>query len=138
MEAYNRLVQQWGSRVRQWSIEVPINNQSGKYFLPDDQILRNKTVVAMFFWDGADVSPETGKDLADKNLQENSFLYLMSGADFLSYGSPLAAFSISDTCKDIETFYLDNFTPSKSYIMVGDGTLATAGTAYFLTFVYLD
>lgn len=138
MDCYTYLLSQYGSRLKEHSIEVPITAQQNRFFLPDDTLLLNKTVVGMYFWTGADDSPETGRPAADKNTQENSFLTFKANNIEILSSSPLAAYGLSDTDRSIKPIMMESFTPSKSFISVGDPTILTAGQSYYLTFIYLD
>lgn len=132
------LLEEYGSRLREHTVEVQINNQSGRYVLPDDEILRNKTVIGMYFWEGSDLYPPSGRPFADKNTQENSFITLMAGNVVLWDNTPYASFGIGDNDKSIRYFYLDDFTPSKSFILIDPAATITVGQSYVMTFIYLD
>lgn len=132
-------LQNIGSQIREFSIEIQITDTLGIYFLPDAQLLRNRTVIGLYFWEGADISPNSGRALLSKNGQENSFITLMSGNKALYMGSPLAGFGVGDGQKVIRYTYLDDFTPSESFIKM-DPSIAGGeeDASIYLTFIYLD
>lgn len=129
-----------GRRIKETNLEIVIPNTSGKYMFPDNSILRNKTVVGLYFYEEADNSPVTDNDLADKAVQDNSFVTLKSNSVELLFMSPLAAFRITDTDRSIKPLWLDEMTPDQCYITVANaaGIPVVAGTSFFLTIIYLD
>jgi hypothetical protein len=137
MDGYTYLLNQFGSRVRETTIEIPIPNASGTYYLPDDSILREKTIVACYYQDTQTRSAFTTSALANKGVQRSSYLTLVSGTVNLTQRSPLPAFQITDTTKELKMLYLDSFSPSKSYITAAPADV-TPGEVFQLTFIYLD
>ena len=114
-------------------------NNNGKYFFPDDSILRNKTIVALTYWGDATKSPEDNSALASKGMQANSFITLKSNNLVMHDMLPLSIFAAVETDREVTILYLDELTPSKSFITVADPAASVVvNENFFLTFYYLD
>lgn len=136
---FSELYRRHGSRLRSHGIHIDVPNSNGKYFLPDDSILRNQTIVGLVFWSDADHSPDTNGGVAGKDQQDNSFLTLIAGNTVLHDMIPLSLFASNPNDRDIHALYIDELTPSKSFITVSDpATHVVVNEGYFLTFFYLD
>lgn len=131
---YNKLVQTFGSSIAQVTLRVTMT-ANGKSFLPENANLNNNTVVGMYYNALADLSPD-GDTLANKNQIDNSFITLKSGNYSIIEGAPLGAFAFTDERNPIMGFQIDRFTTTTSFLDI-DASLATAGSVYLLTFLYL-
>lgn len=140
-QTFLELAQKYGQRLKETTIEIPIQ-ANGRSPFPDDEILRNKTVIGMYFYnnpDGQGIIPYSDNTTPNKACLDSSYIYLMAGNVAIWQLSPLNSFQLNDVigAENIRFFYLDNFTPSKSYLIC-DQSLAVSGESYFLTFIYLD
>lgn len=129
-----------GRRIKETNIEIQINNSSGKYMFPDNSILRNKTIVGIYFYEEADNSPISNAALATKAIQDNSFVTLKSNTVELLYMSPLAAFRITDTDRSIKPLQVDELTPDQCYITVANAAAipVVVGSVFYLSIIFLD
>lgn len=129
-----------GRRIKETNIEIQINNSSGKYMFPDNSILRNKTIVGIYFYEEADNSPISNAALATKAIQDNSFVTLKSNTIELLYMSPLAAFRITDTDRSIKPLQVDELTPDQCYITVANAAAipVVVGSVFYLSIIFLD
>jgi hypothetical protein len=147
----NAIIAKYGDRVRTHPLEVLVNNLSGKYFLPDDSILRNKTIVGLAVWTPffdeenaaylVQNSFDTDSVLIGADAFYNSYVSLMNNNVELISGHPLRQFGIYPPDREIQQIYVDVLTPSKSFITVSApatvGRLAV-NQVFQLNFVYLD
>lgn len=138
MSCYTYLIEKYGSRLKEHSVQLNFTATQEKVFFPADTLLLNKQVISMYFWDGADASPDDGAVLANKALQDNSFVWLKSNNIEIVAGSPLSAFNLNDDDKNPKLIMLPSFTPSKSFIIHADTSLIGTSRAHYLTFIYLD
>lgn len=145
----NDLITKYGNRVRTHSLEVAVNNLGGKYFLPDDSILRNKTIVGLtvqppIFDEANSVyftvnSFATDTAIADAPMFYNAYISLMNNNVELISGMPLLQFGTYPPDRRIQEIFVDILTPNKSFITVADpANNVTEGTVFQLNFVYLD
>lgn len=121
------------------SVEVQITNTGGVYTFPDDQILRNKPVVGMFFHEDVSFVPGSDRPAADKACLNASFLELKSGNSELLDRVPLVAYMLTVQDSHIKPLLVEGYTPSKSQITVANpGSTVTAGQSFYITFIYLS
>jgi hypothetical protein len=132
------------------SVEVVINNATGKYYLPDSDILRGKNIVGLICQvqtqvGGADtVFTPSGRTVVDQQVLNDATLTLESDSLRVLDEHPLNHFVINNT-GDRKYTALDGirgFNPTKSYILIGNpaapaGKLVT-DEAFLLHFLYTD
>jgi len=132
----------YGDRVRTHAVEVKLENTTGKYFLPDDSILRNKKVFDVFVQDNPNDdmhAPGTDRDLAAQVVIRNAYLTLVCNATQMLSDHPLVDLTVSLTDKKHRPVMVPEITPSKSYILVADASNnVTTGESIVLHFTYLD
>lgn len=140
----------YGDQVRLHPVEVYINNTSGKYFLPDDVILRNNTIIA------ASVMPPVFDQANEAYFTMNSYLTnrpfitadafysasltLVEGSDTIMNVMPLSTIALFPGDKTVPQIFTTDITPSTSFIGIGAPTTAgrIAGTeSVVLNFYYL-
>jgi len=125
----------YGSEIRETRIRATTNAR-GVVYLPDNGVLRNKTVLGMYYRDGVDIT-EDGSPVANKNLHENSFITLRSNNEILLEKTPLAAFVITDTENAVKPLYIENLTPDQCTIEFSTTLVPTPAEDYLLTFIFL-
>lgn len=145
-------LEKYGSQVRVHSVELQINDLSGKYFLPDDAILRNQTIIGLSIPTPAidessatgyivQNSPETDRPLIVPDAFYNAYIFFLDSSNTeLLFGVPFSQYAIEMGDKSLTPIYMEGFTPSKSYIQIGDPTAAgrlTVGQSIYLNFYYL-
>lgn len=140
----------YGSQVRLHPVEVYITNTSGKYFLPDDVILRNNTIIA------ASVMPPafdqensayftqnsylTNRPFITPDAFYSAYLTLMEGSDIIMETMPLSTLALFPGDKEVPQIFTTDITPSLSFIGIGNPTASNriAGTeSVVLNFYYL-
>lgn len=144
------LYEKYGNQVRIHPVEVQVNGTSGKYFFPDDSILRNETIIGMavlpptFDLENTAYltlnSPETDRPLVGLDGFYNAYVNLLDNNEFVINQHPLSYYAINPGDKEVQQIYTTSFTPSKSYISVSAPTTAgrlTAGQSFLLHFFYL-
>lgn len=134
------LVGKYGQNLATQSVEVYCDNTAGKYFLPDDSVLREKKIVAFFAESNDDdnkVSP-TGRNLVSPAAIQNARVTIYNVNNKTVDALPLEQVAITPTERDIFPFELQCVTPSKSYVHIPGGTGVTAGESIMLHFVYID
>lgn len=146
----DNLYEKYGSTVRIHPVEVQINNLSGKYFFPDDSILRNETIIGLavvpptFDEEGAAYltlnSPETDRPLLGVDGFYNAYVSLLDNNILIINNQPLSYYAIQPGDREVQQIYTTSFTPSKSYITIADPTAGgriSAGQSVVLHFFYL-
>lgn len=142
-------LQRFGVVPRVTDVEVVVTDTSGRYQLPDSDILRGKTIVGIRCSvqeqiGGADtVFTPLARTVVSQTVINASYLTLQ--ADSLRFVENMALRDIVPTVYDRQFTPLDNirgFNPTKSTVNVGNpavpaGKLVT-GTAFLLHFYYLD
>jgi len=144
------LYEQYGNQVRIHPVEIQVNGTSGKYFFPDDSILRNETIIGLavlpptFDLENSAYltlnSPETDRPLIGVDAFYNAYVSLLDNNKFVINQQPLAYYAIDQADKDVQQIYTSSFTPSKSYVTVAAPTTANrlaAGQSIVLHFFYL-
>lgn len=131
----------YGKDLALQSVEVKVSDTSGKYYLPDDAILREKQVVGWFTDrnDDDDVFSPTNRAIISPAGIRNARLYLYAANDRIIDGMPLESFAVNPADKAVVEWELCGITPSKSYVEVANpsGKVA-AGESIMLYFLYLD
>jgi hypothetical protein len=141
----------YGDQVREHVVEIRVDDTSGKYFFPDDAILRTQKIVGLsiiapaFDFDGATYfvqnSPETDRPLIIPDAFFNAFLYLLDGSNTeLITALPFTQFMIQPEDRHVQSLYVRGFTPSKSYVRIAAPATVgriTEGQSIILSFWYL-
>lgn len=142
---YNEVVNTYGNRVRSHMVEVLIQDTSGKYFLPDDSLIREKKVVGLFVRknpNGDVYSPDTQRASIGDVALRSAYITLKDANKEVILNHPLADFAITDEDRSHRKLVLDSITPSKSYIVIANPTVPggkiTAGQSILLQFLYID
>lgn len=142
---YNEVVNTYGDRVRSHLVEVLINDTSGKYFLPDDSLIREKKVVGLFVRKNpsSDVySPDTQRPSIGDIALRSAYITLKDANKEVILNHPLADFAITDEDRSHRKLVLNSITPSKSYIVIANPTVPggkiAAGQSILIQFLYID
>ena len=142
---YNEAFNTYGNRLRTHMVEVQLSDTSGKYFLPDDSLIREKKVVGMFLRKNpsADVySPDTQRPSIGDVALRSAYITLKDANKEVILSHPLADFAITDEDRTHRPLILDSITPSKSYIIIANPTVPggkiAAGQSILLHFLYVD
>lgn len=135
---------------RSTSIEVVLQNTQGKYYLPDSDILRGKTIVGLIVQVQTQVSgantvfTPTGNTVVSQTVLNDATLTLESDSIRVLDEHPMNHFIINNTGERKYTA-IDNlrgFNPTKSYILIGNPAAPAAklvvGQAFLMHFLYLD
>lgn len=132
------------------SIEIVLNSTTGKYYLPDSDILRGKNIVGVICQvqtqvGGADtVFTPAGRTVVNQTVINDSTLTLESDSIRVLDEHPLNHFVINNTGDRKYTAIdgLRGFNPTKSYILIGNPGAPAAklvsGQAFLLHFLYTD
>ena len=135
------LVEKYGASLRTYSVEVEIESSTNNtYRLPDESILRNSKIVAIFIVRNPDdnAKSQIGRDIVPDSVLDSSYLTLFDGNKRKVEFLPLSAFAIGKDYSEIKPFSLECFTPSKSQIDISSSVTPTVGDSFLLNFVYLD
>lgn len=141
---YNEAFNTYGNRLRTHLVEVQLNDTSGKYFLPDDSLIREKKIVGMFTRKnpGDVYSPDTQRPAIGDVALRSAFITLKDANKEVILNHPLADFAITDEDRSHRPLILDSITPSKSYIIIANPTVPggkiAAGQSILLHILYVD
>ena len=136
----NILAEKYGTNLATHSIEVNIDDLSGKYYLPDDSILRDKVVVGVAIMDNEtdDAKSPLGRTLASNVANRSSYLTLVDVNNHLIDQHPIPDLMVSPTDKGWMIITINRFHPSKSFIECSNTGALTAGESYVLQFAYIN
>lgn len=144
MDSWNTLIEKYGSRVRSHPVVVTVN-ASGKSFLPDDTILRNKTIVGLMtiskIDDSGTINPVDGSTLVSDVGKLEGYVSLLDNNILLYDLHPLYDFVVNEQQKEFRRITINSFTPSKSFIIWDSslvGSVVNTGETLLLHFIYLD
>jgi hypothetical protein len=139
------ILHKYGDRVRTHAVEVQIGDTNGKYFLPDDSILRQKQIVGIFCRynpDDNQYAPDSGRQLINENGLADAYLTLHHNNKEILSNHPLQDLAISENSREQRRIYLPELTPSKSYVIIANPTTPAskiaAGESILIHFVYID
>lgn len=142
---YNEVINTYGDRVRSHMVEVLLNDITGKYYLPDDDLLRNKKVIGMFTRknpSGDVYSPDTQRPAIGDVALRSAYITLKDASKDLLLSHPLADFAITDEDRSHRKVVINQLTPSKSYVIIANPTTPggkiAAGQSILLHFLYID
>lgn len=132
------LVEKYGADIGTTLIEVEVDTLKSSYNLPDDAILREKTVLALLVPDNADDNAKSprGRNLVSNAAIRNAYLTLKILNDDKLDLHPLSDLLVTESQKQIRLLKTCELNPQKSFITVGDTTLLTAGESFLLLVVY--
>lgn len=132
------LVQKYGDKVATTSVEVLISGTGGVYALPDDSILRTKTILGIMVMPNEDGSAKSpiNRTLVSDEAVNSSYITMKFVNDDVINLHPLSDFRVDKNDKAIRRLEICGLNPSKSYIKVGDTSLISDGESIMLQFVY--
>lgn len=128
-------------------IEVKVNSTSAtKFFLPDSDILRGKTVVGIANYPQRQVSASdtvfglSGNAVVSETVLNGSFLTLEADSLRFIESMPLRQCNIGDVDREfLPVANVDGFNPTRSYIdFAGDTANLVASTSFVLGFFYIN
>lgn len=133
------LVELYGDKLRSHSIEVEIlTAANGKFFLPDDSILRNENIVAVFVPDNQDDSASSplGSPLVSNAAVRSAYLNLKFENEEVYSDHPLSDLLITDGDRTVRRLDMCGLNPSKSWVTFGNTGLISDGESLMLQFLY--
>ena len=123
-------------------IEVELNDQSGRYTLPNSDILRQKEIIAIFTRMRGTNTIKTAigeNTLADDGCIRNAYLTLVSDSKRFLENYPVEDLAVKDGDRAHRYISVRGFNPTKSVIEVADpASNVTVGESILLHFIYLD
>lgn len=133
------LVSKYGDKLAITTIEVAVPDTTGRYLLPDDEILRNRRIVGLFVptQSGSDKAP-SGAAVVSAAAIKSSYLTLKVVNDSVMSEMPLSSIYQEQGVRNVAHVDLCSMNPSKSYIQVGDTSLVSAGQKFLLTIIYIQ
>ena len=135
------MIAKYGSDVCSHSVEIRINNTSGRYPLPDDSILRDKKIIGVFTASNPSSdrkAPASGNNIITDAALRNSYLTLVDVNKELVETHPLVDLAITQYDRSHRAVSLKSLTPDKSYILVADTTTISVNQSFLLHFIYLN
>ncbi len=149
LDQFIQMFQNQGVVPRCTDIEVIVNDQSGRYQLPDSDILRGKTIVGISCSVQEQISTaDTVFTPLDRTVVTQTVInssYLTLNADSLRFVENIPLRDLVVTTNDRRYTPLANvrgFNPTKSTIEVGNPTTPSnklvVGSAFLLHFYYID
>lgn len=142
---YNEVANTYGDRVRTHLVEILINDLSGKYYLPDDSLIREKKVVGMFtrLNPSDDVySPETNRLSIGDVAIRSAFITLKDNNKEVILNHPLQDFAITAEDRSHRKLVMQTLTPNKSYVTIANiaapAGKVSVGESILLHFLYID
>lgn len=134
------LSEKYGEKIATHQIEVLIKDTSGKYYLPDDSILREKTVLGVAVMDNtnSDVKSPMGATHATNAAMRSGYLSLVDINNHIISRHPLPDLTVTPQDKSWMLQKLNRFNPSKSYVEFGDTTAIAANQVVLFQFAYLN
>lgn len=134
------LVKQYGDRVATTSVEVQIIGTGGTYSLPDDSILRDKTILGFLVMPNESGSAKSplGRPLASEAAVNSSYINLKFVNDDVISMHPLSDFRPNKEDRSFRQWAICGLNPSKSSIKVADPALIADGQSIMLQFIYLN
>jgi hypothetical protein len=139
------VLEKYGDRVKSHSVEVKITDATGKYFLPDDAILRSKVIVGVFCVKNPDdnaYSPDSDRPIISDNGLNSAYLTLVCDSKEVISNHPLMHLAVNEYDRSVKEIMVPMLTPSKSFVTIANpGTPANkadVGESILLHFIYLD
>lgn len=122
--------------------EVVINSTAvTKFTLPDDAILRGKTIVGVAVRSQSTLSGVTSKSASARTLVSNNalasgFLSLLQNSTAIIQECPLNFFVPDFRAGWYAPVRIEDFSPSTSYVRFADASLLTVNQCVEITFYY--
>lgn len=134
------LTKQYGEKVATHQVEVNVKDLSGKYYFPDDAILREKTVLGVSVMDNAsdDALSPMGSVIASNVAMRSTYLSLVNINNHIVSRHPLPDMMVTPQDKTWLLEKLHRFNPSKSYVECGNTGALTAGEVIVFQFAYIN
>lgn len=134
------LSEKYGDKVATHQVKVDVVDTSGKYYLPDDAILREKTVLGVAVMDNtnSDVKSPDGATHITNAAMRSSYLSLVDINNHIVSRHPLPDLTVTPQDKNWMVQNLRRFNPSKSYVECGNTGALNAGEVILLQFAYLN
>jgi hypothetical protein len=136
----DEMISQYGD-VCSHAIEIKITGTLGRYFFPDDAILRGKKIIGVFTFGNPSSdrkAPASGNNIITDAALRNSHVSLFDANKQLIADHPLFDLAISQYDRSHRRISIANLTPDKSYIQVADTSLISSGQSFLLHFIYLN
>lgn len=137
------LVETYGENLATHTIEVPVKS-NGRCSLPNDEILRNKRIVAISVMDNPndDAVSFSGAEVVSPQTLRTSFLEFKQLNDGVLESHPVTDLVRRETDSALRIFNFCSFNPSKSTINIAStATTAAAviqtGRVFVITFTYV-
>lgn len=132
------LVEKYGGDIGTTLIEVKVDTVKSVYNLPDDAILREKTVLGLLVPDntGDTAKSPQGRPMVSNAAVRSSFLTLKVLNDDKLDLHPMSDLLVTESQKKLRVMKTCELNPQKCTITVGDTTLLTAGESFLLLVVY--
>ena len=132
------LVEIYGNKLSQTNVEVKIDSTQGRYFLPDDSILRNAQILEVWTIPNPNdnIDSPTGRDLVTDAILRGCALTLICENKRFWERYPLSDLISENNNGLHRQLVAPDFTPSKSYIDIS-GPTPVAGESVMLYFTYI-
>lgn len=132
------LVDKYGQDIGTTLIEVEVDTVKSSYNLPDDAILREKTVLGLLVPDNTDDNAKSprSRDLVSNAAVRSSYLTLKVLNDDKMDLHPMSDLLVTESQKDLRVMKTCELNPQKCTITVGNTTLLTAGESFLILVVY--
>jgi len=136
--------------LRMTLIEVNVGDTSGKYYLPDDAILRSKPIVGWsafppseIFWDTdpsySPTTPERNRPLVNSEVFYSTFINIMCGnVELFQLQALINGAKTQNNPSNVVPALLSEINPSKTFLQVSESVTPTVGTSFLLEFYYLE
>ena len=120
------------------TIEVQIDNTSGRYTFPNDNFLNGKRIVGASLIDNTadDATSNSGRDIVPNSVVANSHLTIRTGSDADVLDVPLKFFQESTGDRSVRPLNIKCYNPGTTFISI-NGTI-TAGESIEITLYYQD
>lgn len=136
----DQLFQQY-SNLSSHAVEVKVQDTNGKYYLPDDSVLREKEVVGIFIMENPNDNAKSilGRALVSETVLRSSYLHIVDVADRILDEHPMMDLAVGKADRSVRSVKLPDFNPTKSYItFTGTASDITVGESYMVHFWYID
>lgn len=135
------LQEEFPNRIGIRSLEIQIANNSGRYPLPDDDILRECQIFGFYTSDNAgsnELAPDSKRALIVPASVANAYLTLLCGSLEIVTQHPMKQLAITQYDRSILPLRSKGITCTKSYIQIANSTTTDpSGKSVMLFFVYL-
>lgn len=135
-----RITEQYQGNIGIETLEIPIENTTGKYALPDNSLLRSNLVLGIFVVDNPSsdrYSPSSGRPLVTEGALRNASLTLKCNNVTILDSMPLIHVTSSLEQMKVHPLRSTAITPDQSYVQFGNASsVLTAGQSLLLHFYY--